>query len=183
MSDFLVTNGNNKTSHPFAKRYQNILAEHGYTTLEKSVHGKNQTRFLHFILEKNGQKYFSKANLPDQYDVHINAGLVSKLTGKMPAHVQFLAPLDVIEADDAVFHIYHYINQRPVSNEEAGFTDFLVSAADIDLFLRRTIDAIKYVASQQLVTANEQRRAAPIQKTVVGLLKKLPMIRRMRLSF
>lgn len=174
MSDFIVTKTGNNKAHHLVNKYEAILMKHGYSTVENSVHGKNQTRFLHFILEKGGQKYFSKANLPDQYETHINSGLVKKLANNTPSNIEFLAPLDIIEEDDIIFHIYRYIDQRPISNESAGFADFSVSKSDTDNYLNLVLDAIEHVASSQFVTANEGRRSLSIQSVAASHIRKLP---------
>lgn len=165
---------NDHQSHDMFQKYQTILQKHGYIVVDSSVHGKNQTRFLHFILEKNGVKYFCKVNRPELYDTHVNSSLVNKLTDQSPPNVQFLAPLKEIEADDSIFHIYTYIDQTPVSNESAGFTDFLVDDADIELYLASVIDAIQHISSRQFVTTNEHQRSVSTQQAVIRLLRSLP---------
>lgn len=171
MSDSLHTNDQ---PDDITKKYQTILQKYGYVVTSTSVHGKNQTRFLHFILEKDGLKYFCKANRPGLYDTHVNSSLVHKLTDQSPPNVQFLTPLKEIEVDDVIFHIYTYIDQKPVSNESAGFTDFLIDDADVESYLNGVIDAIQHISSRQFVTTNEHQRSVSTQQAVIRLLRSLP---------
>lgn len=172
MADFIVSNSPNKP-HALDKTYSNFLANQGYKVVATEVHGKNQTRFLHFILEKNGRKYFSKANMSDLYEVHLNASLVNKLQDA-PAGIQFLTPVEILEDGDVVFHIYDYIDQKPVSNESEHFTDFSVNSPDIEGFLGKVLQAIAYVEKQSVVTIYEKNREQSVDEMVVQLLKRIP---------
>lgn len=152
-----------------------ILLRSGYQTLESSVHGKNQTRFTHLILEKESVRYFCKVNNDNQvYDSQVNQTL-SNLLADAPKGVTFLAPIETIEEGDYIFHIYPYIDQLPVSSESERFTDFQVPEPEIDLYLQRVIDAITYVEKQELVSVYAMRHKVSVDEMVVALLQKVPM--------
>lgn len=171
MAEHIVTNSQAAEKDPLVDRYSQILTENGYTVVGESVHGKNQTRFLHFVLEKDGKKYFSKANRFNVHDTHMNASLI-KYIKNIPESVSFLAPEREIIEDDVVFHLYPYINQEPVSNESKEFSDFNVDEEDIDVFLERVLSAIKCVESQKgLVTNQERNRDKNSEDIALRLLR------------
>jgi hypothetical protein len=152
-----------------------ILLNSGYGTIESSVHGKNQTRFTHLILEKDGQKFFCKVNNDNEvYDSQINQ-LLSTLLRDSPDGITFHAPVDTIEDDDHIFHIYPYVDQRPVSSESEDFTDFQVPESDVELYLQRVLAAIRYVEGQQMVSHFETRHRIPVEDTVIALLRQTPI--------
>lgn len=173
MSDFIVTNPNESSQDTKAQEYSQFLEKQDYNVLETSVHGKNQTRFMHFILEKDGKKYFCKANKNDMLMTHMNAALVRKVKN-VPEGVEFLTPIDELEYEDTVFHVFPYINQRPVSNEAEYFRDFNVSEEDLEVFFGRVLMAINCIESQKIVTINEANRHVSAKKTVLDTLKRLP---------
>lgn len=174
MSNLIVTASDKpEQTHNLTKPYREFLEGQGYEVHETSVHGKNQTRFLHFIVQKDGHKYFCKANMFDLYDIQINAGLADKIS-KAPAHIRFLAPVSKLEHDDVLFYMYPYIDQEPISNEAKQFQDFTVPETDIDIFLQRVLTAIAHIEQQQLVTSYEHSQSMYAQDVVLGLLSSLP---------
>lgn len=174
MSDFIVTaNTKPEHTHGLTKPYRKFLESQGYEVHETSVHGKNQTRFLHFVVQKDGQKYFCKVNTYDLYDTQINAGLASKL-GKAPPHIRFLAPVVRLEHGDVLFYMYPFVDHEPISNEAKQFRDFGVPETDIDTFLERVLAAIAHIERQQLVTLHGHNQSMHPQDVALDLLKTLP---------
>ena len=158
-----------------AAAYQSFLEGRGYVVRERSVHGKNQTRFHHFVLEKDGRCWFCKVNhLPAVLAPQLNSALVRLLTADAPPGVRFLAPTQELIWGDAPFHIYPFVDQLPVSNEAAGFKDFLVEEADLPLFFARVLDAVDFVGAQDIITANEGERWRSPRHAVVEMLRRLP---------
>lgn len=155
-------------------RIRTLLAAAGYEILDDSVQGKNQTRFTHWILQKNETKYFCKVNnTSDVYSKHLNEAL-SRYFKDEPTGVTFLTPVQVLEEGDHVLLIYHFIDQSPVSNESKNFKDFAVTLEDLTIFLDRVLSALDYIERQDIVTAHEDNRLEPIMTTVVNLLRDLP---------
>lgn len=173
MSDFIVTNKNKLSQDTVVQEYSQFLEKQGYEISETSVHGKNQTRFVHFILKKDSRKYFCKANKTGLYATHMNAALVRKVKD-IPKGVEFLAPVDELEYGDIVFHIFPYIDQSPVSNEAKQFKDFNVSEEDLTVFFERVVAAITSIESQKIVTMYERNRNVSVKKTVLDTLRRLP---------
>lgn len=158
-----------------AAAYQSFLEGRGYIMRERSVHGKNQTRFHHFVLEKDGRRWFCKVNhLPAVLAPQLNSALVRLLTADAPPGVRFLAPAQELIWGDALFHIYPFVDQLPVSNEAAGFKDFLVEEAGLPLFFARVLDAVDFVGAQDIITANEGERWRSPRHAVVEMLRRLP---------
>jgi hypothetical protein len=151
-----------------------FLKQQGYHVLEKSVHDKNQTRFYHCIVEKDGERYFCKANKSSTvYGEHMNSEIAAYFK-KSPAKISFMEPVRIESYRDHVIHFFSYIDQLPVSNEAKDFRDFSVKEADLDTFFGRVIAAIRFVSEQRVITVNEYIREKPPRENVFALVKNLP---------
>lgn len=154
--------------------YVTFLKQHGFDVLEQEVHGKNQTRFYHFVVKKNDQRLFCKVNIA----VHLaesqrNSSLARQFTGP-PAGVEVLTPVDELSWHDALFQFYPYVDSLPVSTESAAFHDFRVPEADIDTFLQRVLAVIAYIGEQDIVTVYEYNRMASPEQMVTQILRTIP---------
>lgn len=151
-----------------------FLKQHGYQVLEHTVHDKNQTRFYHFVVKKNGQRLFCKVNnLASLVDNQLNSSLARTFSSP-PGGVRLLMPLSELRREDAIFQFFPYVDQLPISTEAAAFKDFRVPEADIDVFLERVIDLIAYIGRQDIVTAYEYKRTEPAEHSAIAVLKAMP---------
>jgi hypothetical protein len=157
------------------EKLQRFLEQKGYHVASSSVHGKNQTRFVHFIVTKNAKKYFCKVNLVDStLSTHMNAELSKLLTSASPK-VRFLSPMHEEVYDGAVFHFFEYFDQLPVSNESKEFKDFNVPKEECHEYFTRVCEAIDAVAAnKQIVTQFERNRRRTIRGIIFQFVCRLP---------
>jgi len=154
--------------NPTKKLIADYLESQGYRVLEDSVHGKNQTRYYHFIVEKAGKKYFCKVNKSDEViKEHTNGMMVEEL-GTPPEGVTFLLPAEKLSFDGFLLLLFPYIEQWPVSSESKQFKDFNVAPEDLTTYFELVVKAIEFIATQKLTTMDES--AAP---TLNGQITKL----------
>jgi|GEM_PF-3669854 len=150
-----------------------FLQQKGFVILHKAVHGKNQTRFWHFVLERNDQKFFCKVNkYDDGYESHNNSS-ISKYFSKPPQKIRFINPVETFVYNDSLLHLYPFIALPAVSNESKDFSDFNVPDADSDAYLQTVIAAIRFVAAQKIVSTNESSIERSFDDSFLKLIERL----------
>ncbi len=155
-------------------KLSSILEQLGYKVEASLVHGKNQTRYIHFVVTKNGCKYFCKVNRGDEvFEEHINAGL-AKNFGKAPTGIYFMTPAKIEEVKGFSFYFYPYLDQMPVSNESKKFADFNVPAQDIPNYFNKVLKAIEFINQQELITNREYERFNRLESKIFNLAKSIP---------
>ncbi len=131
------------------------LVSLGFIISDKSVHGKNQTRFIHVILKKDNKSYFCKINKSDVvFEAHNNSSIAAYLKNQ-PPNISFMAPLETFKYKNHLIHLYPYINLPTVSSESTKFRDFNVNLKDLEAYFSSVIRAIDYVSKQELITVSE----------------------------
>ena len=141
---------------------KSLLKDKGYNVLTESVDGKNQTRYVHMILEKAGKRYFAKINKRREQFFDITNEALSK---QLPTgdDFEFIKSLEVIQLDeDRIILIYPFIAASPISSESNNFNSISVAPTDLNDFFKYTYTALSTLSEQQTYTYKDVGVTSPI---------------------
>lgn len=154
---------NDEQAAVLRKKLKELLTEKGYDLLEESVDGKNQSRYIHLILEKGGKRFFGKVNIRREQLLDIKNESLSELLDESE-HFQFLKPVETLEVDThSVLLIYPFIHLPAISSESSDFSQFTIDTSDVDAFYQAVNEAFSQMEDKKLYSyrdvgsANEVR--------------------------
>lgn len=118
----------------------------GYQVSSESVDSKNQGRYWHFELERDGRKYFAKINkFEDEYkkisnELRINKILVPEINTKEIEIVKIVEDIEINKKQHCL--IYEFIDLLTVSSEKNQFNDFNVRDEKLNILFNRIEEVI-----------------------------------------
>lgn len=144
----------NKSADYLTKLFE-LLESKGYSVKNKSVSNKNQTRFVHLILHKNGQKFFAKANKKAGTLLNLENEAIAKhvKNGGMFSLVQ---PIDTVAVNKQTsVYIYPFIDHPAISLEEDDFTSFNMATEDLESFFNALIQLLSSLKDSSLYSHHD----------------------------
>lgn len=117
------------------------IEDSGYEIIKESVDDKNQSRFWHFKLEKDGKKFFSKINKFDkefkkiQNELTVNKITVPRIQSKGVEVLEIIEDIQIQDYQKCL--IYEYIDLPTISSEKNEFNDYHVSEKNTPVLFNR----------------------------------------------
>lgn len=139
----------------YSARLSEALKTAGYSVKSSSVNNKNQTRFIHLILDKNGEKFFAKANNKAATLLNLENEAISEHVkdGNMFSLVK---PADKIVVDEQVsVYIYPFIDYPAISREEDGFKSFNLAKEDLESFFNALVQLLGSVSNSTMYSLHD----------------------------